>query len=172
MRATLPTLAVLALALTGCDGGPDSPDPAGTTTSSPPSSPSASATASSSPTPTTTPTAEPPTAAPAVPVPEPVPTAPVAPPAAPAAAPLPDPASFTPGEHCATYAPVSPGEVQLCNDIVQGFIDPVTGASIEQAPPAPPTSPEDADPADPGTWQGVDENGSDWAVIGPPPPGV
>lgn len=101
---------------------------------------------------------------------------------APEAAPLPDPASLTPGEYCAAYAPVSSGEEQLCSGITQGYIDPATGtyigavaplppASPEDAP-VPPTSPEDADPDDPSTWQGKDENGNDWAVIGPPPPGV
>lgn len=174
MRATIPALAVLALTLSGCAGS-GTPEVAETASTSPSSSPNQSPTASPSSTPTKTPTPEPTTAAPEVPLQEPTP---VAPPAAPEAAPLPDPASLTPGEYCATYTPVSSGEMQLCDGITQGYIDPVTGASIEQAPaapvpaPVPPTSPEDADPNDPSTWQGKDESGNDWAVIGPPPPGV
>lgn len=178
MRPVLPVLAVLGLALTGCGGVAETPERSSEPSASP-TSPSLSAgpsqTATSTPTPTPTP--EPTTAAP-----ESAPKSPVAP--APEAAPLPDPASLTPGEYCATFAPVSSGEEQLCYGIAQGYIDPVTGAYIEQAPvapapapapepaPEPPTSPEDADPNDPSTWQGVDENGNDWAVIGPPPPGV
>ena len=181
MRAMLPVLGVSALALTGCGGNGSAPE------SSP--SPSESATtaspsASPSPARTSTPTPSPTTAAPEVPVPEPDPTVPVAPEpeAAPAAVTLPDPATVTPGQHCETYAPVSSGETQMCNGIAQGYIDPVTGGYIEQAPPAlpdpvapqpePPSSIDDFDVNDPSTWQGVDENGNQWAAIPGPPPGV
>lgn len=174
MRPALTVLSLLAVALTGCGGAGETPERSSEPSASPTSpSPSASPTRTATSTPTPTPTPEPTTAAPEVPVPEPAPEAPGAP--APEAAPLPDPASLTPGEYCATYAPVSSGEEQLCYGIAQGYIDPTTGAYVEQAPvapspaPEPPRSPEDADPNDPSTWQGVDENGNAWAVMGAPP---
>ena len=40
------------------------------------------------------------------------------------------------------------------------------------APAETPTTVDDFDPEDPTTWQGVDENGNNWAAIPPPPPHV
>lgn len=185
--ALLPALGIAVLALAGC-GTDSSSQPSPTTSTSNPSStssPSASKTATPTPTAIATPSGSP------APEAEISSTAPVAePPAAPApvqeAPAEANPADLTPGEWCERYEPISSGGIQTCHGIAQGYIDPVTGDYIgDQALPDDVSYgtdpgpgvwggedmgvPDSADPDDPSTWSGTDEEGGDWAVIGPPP---